>query len=286
MCRLFGFRSVIPSQVHRSLVAADNALGVQSGSHPDGWGVAFYVDGSPHITRAPSHAVSDQLFHRVSGVVASETVLAHVRKATVGDLSVLNCHPFQYGRWTMAHNGEIRDFEKHRAKVRAEIAPRLRRYILGDTDSEVIFFLFLTQLSKHGALNSKFALDDVVSALRDTVDQVRALCDGDTEASKSLLTIIITDGVTLVATQGGKELFWSSHKTRCSDRDSCPSLAPHCEAPTQTGFVNHLILSSEPLQGENIWNKMVKGDVVGVDWRMQLHQSTLEKRQLTVFSAG
>ena len=45
MCRLFGFRSVIPSQMHRSLIAADNALGRQSERHPDGWGVAYYVDG-------------------------------------------------------------------------------------------------------------------------------------------------------------------------------------------------------------------------------------------------
>ena len=56
MCRLFGFRSVIPSQVHRSLLSADNALGTQSSQHPDGWGVAFYVDGSPHLTKSPSTA--------------------------------------------------------------------------------------------------------------------------------------------------------------------------------------------------------------------------------------
>ena len=30
MCRLFGFRSVLQSQVHRSLANADNALAVQS----------------------------------------------------------------------------------------------------------------------------------------------------------------------------------------------------------------------------------------------------------------
>src|SRR4029077_15509897 len=99
MCRLFGFRSVIPSQVHRSLLAAENALGVQSNQHPDGWGVPFYVDGSPHVTRSPTTALGDALFHRLSGIVSSETVLAHVRKATQGALTVLNCHPFQYGRW-------------------------------------------------------------------------------------------------------------------------------------------------------------------------------------------
>ena len=41
MCRLFGFRSVIPSQVHQSLVGAENALMLQSDRHPDGWGVAW-----------------------------------------------------------------------------------------------------------------------------------------------------------------------------------------------------------------------------------------------------
>jgi hypothetical protein len=38
MCRIFGFRSVIQSQVHRSLVSADNALMIQGERHPDGWG--------------------------------------------------------------------------------------------------------------------------------------------------------------------------------------------------------------------------------------------------------
>ncbi|MEO0323985.1 MAG: class II glutamine amidotransferase, partial [Myxococcota bacterium] len=112
VCRLFGFRSVIQSQVHRSLVAADNALGRQSAGHPDGWGVAYYVDGAPHLTRSPGHALSDALFHRVSGVVSSETVLAHVRKATQGPKTVLNCHPFQYGRWVFAHNGDLPRFHQ------------------------------------------------------------------------------------------------------------------------------------------------------------------------------
>ena len=127
MSRLFGFRSVTPSQVHRSLLAAENALGNQSNEHPDGWGVAFYVDGAPHVTRSPMTALGDHLFHRLSGVVASETVLAHVRRATQGKNTVFNCHPFQYGRWVFAHNGDVPEFESRRDQLLAEIAPRLRR---------------------------------------------------------------------------------------------------------------------------------------------------------------
>jgi glutamine amidotransferase len=282
MCRLFGFRSTIQSQVHRSLVAADNALGRLSDEHPDGWGVAYYVDGAPHVTRSPESAIQDHIFHRVSGVVASETVVAHVRRATKGELNVLNCHPFQYGRWTFAHNGDIPTFPDTRDRLVAEVAPRLRRFILGDTDSEVVFFLFLTHLSKYGSLASRLGLDEVIEALRDTYLMVRDICDGSDEESRALLTVMVTDGGAMAAVQSGKELFWSTHKTRCGDRDSCPNLAPECEAPTHSGFVNHLIFSSEPIAGENVWNEMEPDEIVGVDWRMRLTRSHLNRRRLAV----
>src|SRR5262245_29897092 len=173
MCRLFGFRSVIPSQVHRSLLAAENALGVQSNDHPDGWGVAFYVDGAPHLTRSPLTALGDALFHRLSGVVSSETVLAHVRKATQGPKTVFNCHPFQYGRWVFAHNGDIPTFGQTREALLGEVSPQLRRFILGDTDSEVVFFVFLSQLSRFGALSERHDIDTALAALKATVRRVR-----------------------------------------------------------------------------------------------------------------
>ena len=270
MCRLFGFRSVIPSQVHRSLVAADNALGKQSERHPDGWGVAYYVDGAPHVTRSAAGALDDALFRRVSGIVSSETVVAHVRTATQGPMTVLNSHPFQYGRWVMAHNGDIPRFPEVRERLEAAIAPRLRRFILGDTDSERVFFLFLTELSKYGELGGRLGLEEVTRALRETVGQVRGLADPEGELGRSLLTLLITNGQVMVAHQGGKELYYSTWKRRCADRDVCPSLSAVCEAPSVSGSVNHMLIASEPLQGENVWEPLAEGDIIGVDWRMRL----------------
>lgn len=284
MCRLFGFRSVIPSQVHSSLVAAENALGVQSNEHPDGWGVAFYVDGAPHVTRSPMTAVSDTLFHRVSGVVAAETVLAHVRQATQGKNNVLNCHPFQYGRWVGAHNGDIPNLDRKRELLQAEIPPRLRRFVLGDTDSELIFFQFLARLSEFGPLARTHAVSDVVSALRSTLRRVRELCD-DTD-NQALLTFMVTDGECLVAAQDGKPLFYSTHKEKCPERDSCSSLSSECEAPTTTGFVNHFIISSEKLQGDNVWVELNPGDIMAVDHRMQVYAGSLGRIDLPILKAG
>jgi len=280
MCRLFGFRSVIPSQMHRSLLAAENALGVQSNHHPDGWGVAFYIDGAPHVTRSPSTALGDALFHRLSGVVASETVLAHVRKATQGEKTIFNCHPFQHGRWVFAHNGDIARFEDVRGRLLELVDARLRRFVMGDTDSEVVFFVFLTELSRAAGAGKRAELAHAMAALRTTVKRVRELCDGRPGVDDALLTLVATDGENLVATHGGKELYYSTYKTRCSDREQCPSLSAVCEAPSTTGFVNHFIVSSEPLHGENVWIALSAGDVVGVDRHMQVTKSHLERAAL------
>ena len=97
---------------------------------------------------------------------------------------------------------------------------------------------------------------------------------------------MLTDGITFVATRGGKELFWSTYKKRCAERETCPSLSPECEAPSRTGFVNHFILSSEPLQGENVWEELSDGDVVGVDHRMRVLFSSLDRSVLRVLNTA
>ncbi len=280
MCRLFGFRSVIQSQVHRSLVAAENALAVQSQRHPDGWGVAYYLADNPHIIKSASAAIEDQIFKRISGVVASETVLAHLRKATTGEINILNSHPFQFGRWVFAHNGQIHNFGEIKDAMRAQIAPNLRRFILGDTDSETFFYLFLTRLSRLTDIHrAGTPIETVVQALVEAVATTRELADGDTEEEKSMLTVVVTDGRTMVALRSRKPLLYSTYKTRCLDRDTCPFIKPACEAPTESGQVNHFIVSSERLQGDNVWIDLQDNEIVGVDWRMTLYRGAYHGRE-------
>lgn len=281
MCRLFGFRSVIESGVHASLLKADNALGTQSERHPDGWGVAYYVDDCPQLMRSPQAALGDQLFHRLSGVAASNTVLAHVRKATQGEKTILNCHPFQHGRWTFAHNGDIPNFSDHRDTLRAMIPQSLRKFILGETDSETIFFLLLSEIEQYASLRLPFAVNPVAAAVRRTMARVREVCD-EPGKPPSLLTVVITNGHSMVAMNGGKELFFSTYKQRCPERNNCKSFAPECEAPITVGQVNHLIVSSEPLQGENVWEPLALGEIVAVDARMRLSREQGEHVHLAV----
>ena len=278
MCRIFGFRSVIQSQVHRSLISADNALMIQSERHSDGWGVAYYVAGAPHVIKSVNTAMSDHLFQRVSGVVTSETVLAHLRKATQGQLSTINTHPFQYGSWVFAHNGNISGFSELRKGLLERIPPVLRRFILGDTDSEALFYLLLGKMARRCELHRPgYSLRDLADAAREAVAEICELAgplcpDSDAAPTNNFLTFVITNGRTMLAHQGGKTLHVSTHKQRCPDRDHCPSFAPECEGTSTDGFVSHLIFSSEPLHGDNVWEPMAVGEMIGADWRMQLQR--------------
>ena len=282
MCRLFGFRSVIQSQVHRSLLSAENALVWQSERHPDGWGVAYYVENVPHVIKSASTAITDRLFRRVSGIVSSQTVIAHLRKATQGEESMLNSHPFQYGNWIFAHNGDIPNFDEIRGQLVAEIPPELRRFILGDTDSEVIFYLMLGKLAERidDLHQRNIELSDLTRAARETIELLQQLSGIDPYQPPPVpagggprpmyLSFVITNGRTMLGHQGGKELYYSTYKVCCPERDTCPCFSPECEQPTVSGFVNHLVFSSEPLHGENVWIAMKPGDIIGVDWRMRL----------------
>jgi glutamine amidotransferase len=205
-----------------------------------------------------------------------------VRKATQGSCTVFNCHPFQHGRWVFAHNGDIRNFDTHREALLAEVGSKFRRFILGDTDSEILFFVFLTQLAAAAGETSNPSLEHAITALRACIRRVREICDNGDPAQNALLTVMATNGEMLVATQGGKELYFSTYKKRCSDRDHCPSLSPVCEAPSKTGLVNHFIVSSEPLQGENVWEELRLGDIVGVDRDMRMQRTHLERTALPV----
>ncbi len=256
-------------------MSAENALGVQSLEHRDGWGVAYYVAGAPHLIKSAAAAYEDRLFSRVSGIVASETVVAHVRRASVGEVSLINSHPFQHGRWVFAHNGEVVQFAEVKEELLDKVAPRLRRYILGDTDSEVVFYLFLTLLAGREELHRAGAdIANVADSLRETLHTIFEV-SSRAGLPTPRLTTIVTDGTLMVATCFGRELHRSTYKRRCPERDTCPSLVFECENRAPNGIVSHFILSSEPLQGFNVWEPLDNGAIVGCDGRMRVYEWVL-----------
>lgn len=146
MCQLLGMNCNTPTDVTFSFTGFAQRAG-NTGDHCDGWGIAFFEDkGVRHFVdhqRAIDSPVAD-LIRRYP--IQSRNVIAHIRKATQGAVSLQNCHPFVrelWGRyWVFAHNGDLKDFR-----------PRLHGHFhpVGATDSEHAFCWIMQELAKSHA---------------------------------------------------------------------------------------------------------------------------------------
>ena len=120
MCRLYVFKSSEQTKVECTLVHAQNALMAQSRqdlsgySHSHGWGVATYDGEQPHVEKQAWAAYHGEHFARAAARIYADTVIAHVRRATVGGAALENTHPFVSGRWTFVHNGTVPHFAEIR----------------------------------------------------------------------------------------------------------------------------------------------------------------------------
>jgi glutamine amidotransferase len=246
-------------------VTEKNSLLIQSREHKDGWGIAAYgAEPLPNVARGLGAAYSDPDFHRVSSLVSSRTVVAHVRLASVGPVELHNAHPFLLGRWTFVHNGTIRSFARHRDAVESLIRPDLRSLIRGHTDSERCFHIFLTRLSARRSLEASAPVEEVARALGETMSLVATLTDEAPEAQSSM-NFLVTDGEVMVATRRHRTLYFSEGR-----RSSACVGGAQPQSGTQ---LEQLIIASEALCGNaTAWHEVAHETMIGVDGDLTLHR--------------
>lgn len=282
MCRLFGFRSNVASTAHRSLLEAENSLARQARDHADGWGIGWYHGTDPYLLKSEGGAASDERFHRVTRRLSSHAFLVHVRKATVGAVDQLNCHPFRHGRWMFAHNGTLWGFDRLREPMLARTSASLRPLIFGETDSEHLFYYLLSAIERAGLCvvgHAEPPVPSVAAALREASDQLFALAD-ELGVQPPSCNYLLTNGSVLIAQRAGPGLHLATQKVRCADLESCQA-EKLCMMPLRplrarpgSGFVrrcNHLLVSSEPIGGEDIWEEVPQGHLLALDAELSLY---------------
>ncbi len=141
MCELFGISSKEEAEINDYL----NEFFSHSSKHPHGWGIARMDKTEVTIEKEPVQASKSlRLRGRLLMPVRVKTAFAHIRKATIGNISYYNCHPYTMkdmsGRqWTLIHNGTIFHY------------PLLDAYKAvqkGDTDSERILFYIVDMINQ------------------------------------------------------------------------------------------------------------------------------------------
>jgi predicted glutamine amidotransferase len=141
MCQLLGLNANTPTD----LVFSFTGFSQRAHEHKDGFGIAFFEGRGLRLFVDHQSARASPVAEMVRRYpIRSRHILAHIRKATQGQVLLENTHPFMrelWGRyWAFAHNGDLKDFHP---KLHAAFRP------VGDTDSERAFCWLMQELAKH-----------------------------------------------------------------------------------------------------------------------------------------
>lgn len=157
-------------------------------THPNGWGLATFHGEHVAVEKEPENAsTSRYLKNRLRGAIEEDVCLAHIRRATVGEIKYDNCHPFvaqdnTNRSWTLIHNGTIFKTERLNAYFRRQ---------KGSTDSERVLLYLVDQINAElERLDRDLSFDERFDVLETVVGDL-------SEGNK--LNLIIFDGEYLYA---------------------------------------------------------------------------------------
>lgn len=259
MCRLYGFCATEPTKVECTLVHAQNALLAQSESdasgksHSEGWGVATFLDGKPEIEKQAWAAYHGEHFRRTAANVYAKTVIAHVRRATVGQPSLLNTHPFVVGNWAFAHNGTVPKFKQILPQILEHILPHHHKDIKGQTDSEHVFAYIRSLMDQSEG-------EPISNVLRKAALNIESLVHEHAPNAKLGLNIMLTNGKGIWGTRLGRTLYYVK-RPGVYDCQICGF--PHIHHDPKTRYWANVV-ASEPITDEN-WSIMPKRSVWTAD---------------------
>lgn len=207
MARLVGFIANRPDLGTRYIELEGKSLVVRrkSGIVP-GWGVGFYQAGEILLKRRPIDDRPEIGLTDMTKDLRADVLVAHVRMATVGASRTENTHPFRYRHWLFAHTGTIEAFPNLRNRLSDSLPQFLLRDVRGDTDSEILFHLFLSFLHDAGQLDRP-AVDAAKArtALRSCIALVDRLC-AEEGLEPSAMNILVSNPEYLLAVHGGTNM--------------------------------------------------------------------------------
>lgn len=183
------------------------------------------------------------------------------------------------------HNGTISNFSTIRRAMCARMSDEIFAHVWGATDSEHLFGLYMTYLTKglpddKSSWEKVFTLQEMSTALHDAVATVMNLQDeflGDKKTPSSL-NLCVTDGIKLVAyrfrnnaDEEPPSLYWSTKAGTTLNRkypDNPDGIAQTNSATRipEEKHGKHLIVASEPsTYKKEDWNLIKKNQLVMSD---------------------
>ena len=220
--------------------------GGHTDTHHDGWGIAFFEGAGVRHFVDHQAAIASPIAELIKRYpIKSTNVIAHIRKATQGQVALQNCHPFvrelwgQY--WVFAHNGDLKEFHP---LLNGAFRP------VGNTDSERAFCYILQQLRARFG-EQRPALAELRAALGALVDEI---------ASHGTFNMLLSSGGELFA-HCSTNLFYLVRKypfdtAKLSDEDVSVDFS---QVTTPNDRV--AIIVTQPLTTNEKWTAFASGEL-------------------------
>lgn len=183
MCQLLGMNCNTPTDIMFSFEGFRRRGGITD-HHADGFGIGFFEGKGVRLFHDDKPSANSPVADLVRAYqIKSENVIAHIRKASQGQTSLANTHPFMRemwgGYWLFAHNGHLVDFFPEQGEF---------FHPVGTTDSERAFCHILNRLrTRFAARPDDETLFDAIAGL---THEIRKF---------GLFNFVLSDGVSLFA---------------------------------------------------------------------------------------
>ena len=184
MCQLLGMNCNVPTDICFSFTGFRKRGGATD-IHTDGWGIAFFEGKGVRLFLDPEASAQSKVAELLREYpIHSLNVIAHIRKATQGVVTLENTHPFireLWGlNWIFAHNGNLPGF---RPELDGSFRP------IGTTDSELIFCWLLQQLRQRFGAREPLR-DDLFAAVHEMSLEI---------AGTGIFNFLLSNGDCLIA---------------------------------------------------------------------------------------
>ncbi|MCP9268271.1 class II glutamine amidotransferase [Xenorhabdus sp. XENO-1] len=243
MCELLGMSANVPTDIVFSLSGLIQRGGY-TGPHKDGWGITFYEGLGYRTFKDHQSSYHSPVARFVQSYpIKSEVIVAHIRQANRGNVSLVNTHPFTrelWGKyWTYAHNGQLQGYRNLKT---GNYRP------VGETDSEWAFCWILQQLSiKYPKRPSNWPA--VFRFIASLAGELR---------KKGVFNMLLSDGQFVMA-YCSTQLHWITRrapfgKAKLLDQDVEIDFQQHTHPDDVVSMI-----ATQPLTGNEDWQRIEPG---------------------------
>lgn len=222
MCRVLSYLGE-PILADELLYKPDNSF-IQQSYQPKymshllnlaGFGIAAWDHTSPnpqfpHFYKTPQLPFYDGNLKNFASKISSHCLLAHLRGVSYHEKQIIatqNVHPFLFDKSNvaLAHNGALEDFSLMRYDLLEYVNPAYHENIIGTTDSEWIYAIFLSQLPSP---IGQYKTQDIIKAIFETLKILQRVRYKRKIKMNSPINLFITNGDFIAATRFVLDYGW------------------------------------------------------------------------------